>query len=497
MIGEVLKNEREQQGLTLKDVEHGTSIRSAYIDAIEREDFASLPGEVYTRGFVRNYANFLRLNSEEVVIQFKIDYAAVMHPSADEIPTKSSVGRIFRKKKSTETLVQTQPEVQQKSEPEPRFETFSKKSEPILEKKSEPVVEQKVVEPVVESKPVEPEVVQTPPRFQTRPQPIKTEPIQSKSTQSQPVRPIQSPIFEQPQTETHIPIENTIPESASAAQSLIYGAIPDEVSELVAKPVSKQPEPSKPVKIVEDQIQVEINPIDPVEEEVETKSESKHEEPAVTKLPYHEVNSALPNDLPNDQIRIEVEQDSAWKKYLVAAVLLLAVGGGGYYMLNQDSQQTTSPNVASKTVEPSSNVSGATNVEKISEKDSEKDLSAPIHEEKTVEKDREKVVEKSTSKVEKSEKELSRNPITSTAQASAKTVEVKAKLTGACWLEVVADGEVVYADTAKAGQTLSWKADQKISVTAGNAGAVEFFKNGVSLGKAGEDGDVVEKNFTK
>ena len=479
MIGEVLKNEREQQGLTLKDVEHGTSIRSAYIDAIEREDFASLPGEVYTRGFVRNYANFLRLNSEEIVIQFKVDYAAVMHPSADEIPTKSSVGRIFRKKKSTETLVQTQPEVQQKSEPEPRFETFSKKAAPVVEKK---------VEPVVESKPVEQEVVQTPPRFQTRPQPKQTEPIQSKSTQSQPAQPIQSSIFEQPQTESHIPVENTIPESASAAQSLIYGAIPDEVSEPVAKPVSKPVESSKPVEIIDDQIQVEINPV----EETETKSESKPE-PAIIKPSYHEENSTLPNDLPNDQIRIEVEEDSAWKKYLVAAVLLLAVGGAGYYMLNQDSQQTTSPNVASKTVGPSSNVSGAVDVEKVSEKDTEKDLSAPIHEEKTVEKDREKVVEKSS----KTEKEVSRNPITSTAQASAKTVEVKAKLTDACWLEVVADGEVVYADTAKAGQTLSWKAEHKISVTAGNAGAVEFFKNGVSLGKAGEDGDVIEKNFTK
>ena len=44
---------------------------------------------------------------------------------------------------------------------------------------------------------------------------------------------------------------------------------------------------------------------------------------------------------------------------------------------------------------------------------------------------------------------------------------------------------------------MSWKADQKIVVTVGNAGAVELFKNGTSVGKPGAAGDVVEKTFTR
>ena len=56
MLGETLRREREKQGLTIKDIENETSILSLYIEAIEKEDYASLPGAVYTKGFIRNYA---------------------------------------------------------------------------------------------------------------------------------------------------------------------------------------------------------------------------------------------------------------------------------------------------------------------------------------------------------------------------------------------------------------------------------------------------------
>ena len=71
MLGDTLRKAREEQGLSLHDIEKGTSIRTQYIDAIERGDYSALPGDVYARGFVRNYASFLKLDAAECLMQYK------------------------------------------------------------------------------------------------------------------------------------------------------------------------------------------------------------------------------------------------------------------------------------------------------------------------------------------------------------------------------------------------------------------------------------------
>lgn len=65
--GEILKAERERKGLSIKDVEQSTSIRALYLSAIEEGKYSVVPGEVYLKGFIRNYAAFLGLNSQELV----------------------------------------------------------------------------------------------------------------------------------------------------------------------------------------------------------------------------------------------------------------------------------------------------------------------------------------------------------------------------------------------------------------------------------------------
>lgn len=66
-VGEILLTEREKRGLTVKDVEAATSIRALYISAIESNKFSVVPGEVYLKGFIRNYANYLGLNGQAMV----------------------------------------------------------------------------------------------------------------------------------------------------------------------------------------------------------------------------------------------------------------------------------------------------------------------------------------------------------------------------------------------------------------------------------------------
>lgn len=66
-VGGVLRAEREKQGISIKDVEKGTSIRALYIQAIEDDKYSVLPGEVYLKGFVRNYAAFLGLDPQALM----------------------------------------------------------------------------------------------------------------------------------------------------------------------------------------------------------------------------------------------------------------------------------------------------------------------------------------------------------------------------------------------------------------------------------------------
>ena len=79
MIGDLLRRERERQNLSIKDIEKVTSIRALYIDAIEKGEYKTLPGEVYAKGFVRNYANYLKLNANEIVNAFNEE----MHPQEE------------------------------------------------------------------------------------------------------------------------------------------------------------------------------------------------------------------------------------------------------------------------------------------------------------------------------------------------------------------------------------------------------------------------------
>ena len=65
-IGAVLEKTRRELGLSLRDVEDATKIRTRYLEGLEREDFSVLPDAVYVQGFLKTYANFLGLNGDEM-----------------------------------------------------------------------------------------------------------------------------------------------------------------------------------------------------------------------------------------------------------------------------------------------------------------------------------------------------------------------------------------------------------------------------------------------
>ncbi|EXX91142.1 hypothetical protein BG53_12185 [Paenibacillus darwinianus] len=66
-LGDLLRKSREQRGYSLEDVQEMTKIRKRYLEAIESGDYKMLPGNFYVRAFVKNYAESVGLDSEEVL----------------------------------------------------------------------------------------------------------------------------------------------------------------------------------------------------------------------------------------------------------------------------------------------------------------------------------------------------------------------------------------------------------------------------------------------
>ena len=280
MIGDILRRERERQKLSIKDIEQGTSIRALYIEAIENGDYDKLPGNVYTKGFIKNYGNFLKLNGDDLSRQFS-------------------------------------------------------------EEVSPPIAQTEIMDP------------------------------NSKGVSSQ-----------------------SLPE--------------DQTARII----------NEPIPTVNSQIQSE---------------------------PEVRVNSPK-----------LVKSNSNNGLVAAAVVLIIAVVGGlWYYFTNIEGKeiaqnspaQTQSANTNTSTVSASSTTASASTPDSVA--------------------------------------------------VPSNVVNLQAKFVGKCWTKVIVDGRIAYEGTAEAGQTLSWQGKDRIIVTAGNAGAVEFIENGSNLGIAGADGDVIEKTFVR
>jgi cytoskeletal protein RodZ len=70
-IGETLRAAREDKGLSLDRVSDETNIAKRYLAALEAEDFTVFPGDPYAIGFLRNYADYLGLASDDLVATFR------------------------------------------------------------------------------------------------------------------------------------------------------------------------------------------------------------------------------------------------------------------------------------------------------------------------------------------------------------------------------------------------------------------------------------------
>lgn len=70
-IGEMLRRERLKSGLDLDWISRETKIPARLLQAIEQEEFDKLPGRVFAISFVRQYAQTLGLDEEQVIAEFR------------------------------------------------------------------------------------------------------------------------------------------------------------------------------------------------------------------------------------------------------------------------------------------------------------------------------------------------------------------------------------------------------------------------------------------
>ena len=79
---------RERKGVDLTRAERDTKIRARYLSALERGDYRELPGAVYTKGFLRNYAIYLGLDPEDVLRQWRRERGDQAAPEPAIVPLR-------------------------------------------------------------------------------------------------------------------------------------------------------------------------------------------------------------------------------------------------------------------------------------------------------------------------------------------------------------------------------------------------------------------------
>lgn len=69
-LGQDLKKQRESRGISLEDMASSTKIVGRYLEALENDRFAVLPGGFFIKGIIRAYAEFVGLDAKEVLARY-------------------------------------------------------------------------------------------------------------------------------------------------------------------------------------------------------------------------------------------------------------------------------------------------------------------------------------------------------------------------------------------------------------------------------------------
>jgi cytoskeletal protein RodZ len=85
-FGHILREARENKGLTLAEAQDKTRINSRFLAALEQGNYDVLPTPVHVRGFLRNYARYLGLDPQPLVERYDwvLDQETAVSPTQEE-----------------------------------------------------------------------------------------------------------------------------------------------------------------------------------------------------------------------------------------------------------------------------------------------------------------------------------------------------------------------------------------------------------------------------
>jgi len=87
--GQVLAGSRAQKNLSVAEVAQQLKLSTGQVEALEADAYDRLPGPVFVRGFVRNYARLLDLDGEALVAALSLQYESV--PPSATVPHSHNI----------------------------------------------------------------------------------------------------------------------------------------------------------------------------------------------------------------------------------------------------------------------------------------------------------------------------------------------------------------------------------------------------------------------
>lgn len=93
--GSILKVARERQGVGIAEVVSQLRLSEKQVEALERDDYSALPGNVFVRGFIRNYARMLGIDPAPLLESLSLPEPKPDVPKAESIPFPSGQKRTW------------------------------------------------------------------------------------------------------------------------------------------------------------------------------------------------------------------------------------------------------------------------------------------------------------------------------------------------------------------------------------------------------------------
>ncbi|MFS0637248.1 RodZ domain-containing protein [Mesobacillus foraminis] len=83
-LGMRLKEERENKGLSLDELQDITKIQKRYLVGIEEGNYTMMPGKFYVRAFIKQYAEAVGLDPDEIFDQYKNEIPTIYNEDLPE-----------------------------------------------------------------------------------------------------------------------------------------------------------------------------------------------------------------------------------------------------------------------------------------------------------------------------------------------------------------------------------------------------------------------------